>query len=76
MRDGHVAPTLQPRRGVPAVHIGAPAPQGVILTHANLLANIRAMGQVAGTTSRETFVSWLPLYHDMGLIGACMGSLY
>jgi acyl-CoA synthetase (AMP-forming)/AMP-acid ligase II len=48
----------------------------VILTHANLLANIRAMGQVAGTTSRETFVSWLPLYHDMGLIGACMGSLY
>jgi 1-acyl-sn-glycerol-3-phosphate acyltransferase len=51
-------------------------PKGVILTHANLLANIRAMGEVAGTTSREVFVSWLPLYHDMGLIGACLGSLY
>jgi 1-acyl-sn-glycerol-3-phosphate acyltransferase len=52
------------------------APKGVIMTHANLLANIRAMGQVARTTSREIFVSWLPLYHDMGLIGACLGSLY
>jgi 1-acyl-sn-glycerol-3-phosphate acyltransferase len=52
------------------------APKGVILTHANLLANIRAMGRAAHTTSKDVFVSWLPLYHDMGLIGACLGSLY
>jgi 1-acyl-sn-glycerol-3-phosphate acyltransferase len=51
-------------------------PKGVILTHANLLANIRAMGQVTHSTSRDVFVSWLPLYHDMGLIGAWLGSLY
>ncbi|MBI3326481.1 MAG: AMP-binding protein [Nitrospinae bacterium] len=51
-------------------------PKGVILTHANLLANIRAMGQVAHTTSRDVFVSWLPLYHDMGLVGAWLSSLY
>ena len=51
-------------------------PKGVILTHANLLANIRAMNQVAQTTSADVFVSWLPLYHDMGLIGAWLGSLY
>ncbi|HXH13165.1 MAG TPA: AMP-binding protein [Alphaproteobacteria bacterium] len=51
-------------------------PKGVILTHANLLANIRIMGQVAKTTAADVFVSWLPLYHDMGLIGACLGSLY
>ena len=51
-------------------------PKGVILTHANLLANIRAMNQVAATTSADVFVSWLPLYHDMGLIGAWLGSLY
>lgn len=51
-------------------------PKGVILTHANLLANIRAMGKVTQTTSRDVFVSWLPLYHDMGLIGAWLGSLY
>ena len=51
-------------------------PKGVILTHANLLANLRAMGRAAGVTAGDTFVSWLPLYHDMGLIGAWLGSLY
>ena len=51
-------------------------PKGVALTHANLLANIRAMGQAAQADSSDVFVSWLPLYHDMGLIGAWLGSLY
>ena len=51
-------------------------PKGVALTHANLLANIRAMGQATEVTSADIFVSWLPLYHDMGLIGAWLGSLY
>lgn len=45
-------------------------PKGVVLTHAQLLANIRAMGQAAEVDSSDVFVSWLPLYHDMGLIGA------
>ena len=51
-------------------------PKGVILTHANLLANIRAMGERVQVDSSDVFVSWLPLYHDMGLIGAWLGSLY
>lgn len=51
-------------------------PKGVILTHANLLANIRAMGEALKVSSEDVFVSWLPLYHDMGLIGAWLGSLY
>jgi 1-acyl-sn-glycerol-3-phosphate acyltransferase len=51
-------------------------PKGVILTHANLLANLRAMGRAAGATAGDVFVSWLPLYHDMGLIGAWLGSFY
>ncbi|MGB8465289.1 MAG: AMP-binding protein, partial [Terrimicrobiaceae bacterium] len=45
-------------------------PKGVMLTHANLVANIRAMIRGCAATPAETFVSWLPLYHDMGLIGA------
>jgi len=51
-------------------------PKGVMLTHADLLANIRAMGQRLGVTSSDVFASWLPLYHDMGLIAAWLGSLY
>ncbi|MEK9134525.1 MAG: AMP-binding protein, partial [Pseudomonadota bacterium] len=51
-------------------------PKGVILTHANLLANIRTMGEAIGANSSDVFVSWMPLYHDMGLIGAWLGSLY
>lgn len=51
-------------------------PKGVVLTHANLLTNIRAMGKVVEAGPKDVFVSWLPLYHDMGLIGAWLGSLY
>jgi acyl-CoA synthetase (AMP-forming)/AMP-acid ligase II len=40
------------------------------------LANIRAMGAAMNASSSDVFVSWLPLYHDMGLIGAWLGSLY
>ncbi|MEE2745869.1 MAG: AMP-binding protein, partial [Pseudomonadota bacterium] len=50
-------------------------PKGVVLSHSNLLANIRAMGNRLEVDSSDVFVSWLPLYHDMGLIGAWLGSL-
>jgi len=45
-------------------------PKGVVLTHANLLANIRAIGNAVDLRADDVAVSWLPLYHDMGLIGA------
>ncbi|MGH8477397.1 MAG: AMP-binding protein [Methylococcales bacterium] len=51
-------------------------PKGVTLSHANLLANIRAMGSQLRVDSSDVFISWLPLYHDMGLIGAWFGSFY
>ncbi|CAD5105871.1 AMP-binding protein [Zestomonas carbonaria] len=51
-------------------------PKGVMVSHANLLANLRAMGEGVRVSSRDVFVSWLPMYHDMGLIGAWLGSLY
>ena len=51
-------------------------PKGVVLSHADLLANIRAMGAAVAVCPSDVMVSWLPLYHDMGLIGAWLGSLY
>jgi 1-acyl-sn-glycerol-3-phosphate acyltransferase len=51
-------------------------PKGVALTHRNLLANIRAIGAAMEAGPEDVFVSWLPLYHDMGLIGAWLGCLY
>jgi 1-acyl-sn-glycerol-3-phosphate acyltransferase len=51
-------------------------PKGVLLSHANLLANIRAIGQAVAVRPDDVTVSWLPLYHDMGLIGKWLGSLY
>ncbi len=51
-------------------------PKGVVLTHANLLANIRALGEAIEIVPQDAGVSWLPLYHDMGLIGAWLTLLY
>jgi 1-acyl-sn-glycerol-3-phosphate acyltransferase len=51
-------------------------PKGVVLGHDNLLANIRAMGEALEIRGGDVIVSWLPLYHDMGLIGCWLGSLY
>jgi fatty-acyl-CoA synthase len=54
------------------------APKGVALTHANVAANIAAfLGPAAVDASAEDVgVSWLPLNHDMGLVGMALGALY
>ena len=44
-------------------------PKGVVLTHANLLANIRGVSEVTGFNPDDVSLSWMPLTHDMGLIG-------
>ena len=44
-------------------------PRGVMLTHANVVSTTHFMGEAAGVTAADRVVSWLPLYHDMGLIG-------
>jgi len=51
-------------------------PKGVLLTHENLLANIRAIGEAVRIGPTDVGVSWLPLYHDMGLIGAWLTPMF
>ncbi len=50
-------------------------PKGVLLSHANLLANIHAIAAGVDMRPTDVVVSWLPLYHDMGLIGAWLFAL-
>lgn len=51
-------------------------PKGVCVTHANLLANEAAMAAAFNATSEDVGVSWLPFYHDMGLIGGLLLPLH
>ena len=44
-------------------------PRGVVLTHTNVVETIKFMSEGAGLSADDRVVSWLPLYHDMGLIG-------
>jgi fatty-acyl-CoA synthase len=51
-------------------------PKGVMLSHANLLANVRAIGAALPVRPHDAVVSWLPLASDMGLVGCWLFSLY
>lgn len=53
-------------------------PKGVVLTHANIAANVQAIGGPAGLElgPDDVGVSWLPLFHDMGLIGQAICTVY
>jgi acyl-CoA synthetase (AMP-forming)/AMP-acid ligase II len=51
-------------------------PKGVLLSHGNLVANARAIQVALAGTPADVTVTWLPLYHDMGLIGGLLTSLH
>jgi acyl-CoA synthetase (AMP-forming)/AMP-acid ligase II len=51
-------------------------PKGVMLSHRALLANAYMIGERSGMSPADVGVSWLPLFHDMGLVGALLTSLY
>jgi acyl-CoA synthetase (AMP-forming)/AMP-acid ligase II/acyl carrier protein len=51
-------------------------PKGVVLTHGNILANAEGARQAALFTEQDTSLSWMPLTHDMGLIGFHLMMMY
>ncbi len=51
-------------------------PKGVMVSHRNLMSNQRIIQQAFGHTKDTVVVGWLPLYHDMGLIGNILQPLY
>ncbi len=51
-------------------------PRGVILSHGNLLHNQKVIELACGHDETSTVVSWLPLHHDMGLIGTVIHPAY
>lgn len=51
-------------------------PKGVVLTHGNILANAEGARQAAGFCEQDVSLSWMPLTHDMGLIGFHLMMMY
>lgn len=51
-------------------------PKGVMVSHGNLMANERVIEQALSITEDDVFVSWLPLFHDMGLIGGLLQPIH
>jgi acyl-CoA synthetase (AMP-forming)/AMP-acid ligase II len=51
-------------------------PKGVMVSHDNLMANERAIRSAFGMTVDDVVMSWLPLFHDMGMIGTLLQPLY
>jgi len=51
-------------------------PKGVMITHQNLMQNQQILQQAFGHTAASVGVGWLPLFHDMGLIGNVLQALY
>ena len=51
-------------------------PKGVMVSHGNLMVNAKAFEEGMSISADDIFVSWLPLYHDMGLIGGLLQPIH
>ena len=74
------APEGQPARGdepnlIQYTSGSTGTPRGVVITADNLAANVDAMGRALQLSAKDRVVSWLPMYHDMGLIGGLLAPI-
>lgn len=81
LSSSHSPPPILPNQGWEAALIqytsgSTSDPKGVLLAHENILSNIQAIGKGGQISPLDIAVSWLPLYHDMGLIGSWLCCLY
>ena len=75
--DGEAPPVVSGEFGLIQFTSGSTGvPKGVTLTQHALLHNLRAYGYGMELGKDDVTISWLPLYHDMGLIGTLLGSIY
>lgn len=51
-------------------------PKGVIINHANILHNVKSICEQTHVNSDSVLVGWVPLFHDMGLVGGPLTTLY
>jgi phthiocerol/phenolphthiocerol synthesis type-I polyketide synthase C len=77
--DEWVAPAIEPDTTAMLQYTSGStgSPKGVVVTHRNLLSNVEAIRTAWGDgNDRAKGVFWLPLHHDMGLIGGILASIY
>lgn len=77
------APTADPHEALPHelafiqyTSGSTSVPRGVMVSHANLAANLEMMAEAFGNDDSPTYVGWAPLYHDMGLIANVLEPFY
>ncbi|MBA4056630.1 MAG: non-ribosomal peptide synthetase, partial [Marivirga sp.] len=52
------------------------SPKGIVLTHANVIANVKGISSSAAYSATDSMLSWMPLTHDMGMIGFHINPLF
>jgi acyl-CoA synthetase (AMP-forming)/AMP-acid ligase II len=79
--DGDPArfPPREPDRGTPGfiqcTSGSTSRPKATVLLHRNLIANLEGMAEAFELSAADVLVMWLPLYHDMGLIGGLLSAV-
>lgn len=74
--EGHFSPDYQETAFIQYTSGSTSSPKGVIVTHENVLHNQRMIVEVFNCDEHSVILSWLPFYHDMGLIGNLLHTIY